>query len=128
MSLTTTRLKTVLIADDERHVARVVKLSLQQLGCRVKIVESGLAALSTAASERIDLLIVDISMPGLDGFETVRRIKETVRYAELPVIVLTGSGDAGVRLEAESIGIAAFLTKPFSPMQLERQVKTLLDL
>lgn len=128
MSLTSSRLKTILVADDERHVARVIKLSLEQAGCRVKTVDSGLAALSTAASERIDLLIVDISMPGMDGFQTVRTMKEKLRYADLPVIVLTGSGDANLRLEAETLGIAAFLTKPFSPMELQRRVKTLLHL
>ena len=67
-------------------------------------------------------------MPGMDGFETLRQLKHKPGYAALPVIILTGSGDAKVRAEAEQIGVAAFLTKPFSPTELQRRVQKLLGL
>ena len=123
-----TLLKTVLVTDDQPQIVEVVRLSLERAGCRVEVAASGLAALRRADSERIDLLIIDIGMPDMDGFETLRQLKRKPGYAALPVIILTGSGDAKVRAEAEQIGVAAFLTKPFSPTELQRRVQKLLGL
>ena len=118
--------KTVLVADDQPHIAEVVRLSLERAGCRVKTASSGLETLRQALAEPIDLLIIDVTMPDMDGFETLRLLKQIPDNASVPVIILTGSGDAKVRREAEQLGVAAFLTKPFSPTELERRVQKIL--
>lgn len=119
--------KTVLVTDDQPHIAEVIRLSLERTGCRVEIAASGEAALRKADAGRIDLLIIDLAMPGMGGFETVRQLKRKPGCADLPVIVLTGSGDAQLRTEAERLGVAAFLTKPFSPTELQRRVQKILS-
>src|SRR5450432_3020181 len=128
MSMMEKRVQTVLVVDDQPHIARVVKLSLEDLGCTVKTAGSGAAALSACASGSIDLMIIDVGMPDIDGLETVRLIRALPRYADLRIIILTGSGDTNIRHEAERLGVAQFLTKPFSPTDLERRVKSLLNL
>lgn len=128
MPVISTKIKTVLIADDEPHIARVLKLSVEGAGCRVATVGSGQAALRKAATDPIDLLVVDIAMPGMDGFETVSLLRQKPGYETLPVIVLTGSGDHEFRLQAESLGVSVYLTKPFSPAELQRRVRSLLAL
>lgn len=123
-----TTLKTVLVTDDEPQIVEVVRLSLERAGCRVEVAASGQAALRRADAEHIDLLIIDIGLPDMDGFETRRQLMRKPGYAALPVIILTGSGDAKIRAEAEQIGVAAFLTKPFSPTELQRRVQKILGL
>lgn len=118
--------KTVLVTDDQPHIAEVIRLSLERTGCRVEIAASGEAALRKVDAGRIDLLIIDLAMPGMNGFETVRQLKRKPGCADLPVIVLTGSGDAQLRTEAERLGVAAFFTKPFSPTELQRRVQKIL--
>lgn len=120
------KLKTVLVADDQPHIAEVVRLSLERAGCRVETAGSGLETLRKALAEPIDLLIIDVAMPDMDGFETLRLLKQIPDNAGIPVIILTGSGDAKVRRQAEQFGVAAFLTKPFSPTELERRVQKIL--
>ena len=119
--------KTVLVTDDQPHIAEVIRLSLERTGCRVELAASGEAALRKADAGRIDLLIIDLAMPGMNGFETVRQLRRKPGCADLPVIVLTGSGDAQLRTEAERLGVAAFLTKPFSPTELQRRVQKILS-
>ena len=119
--------KTVLVTDDQPHIAEVIRLSLERTGCRVELAASGEAALRKADAGRIDLLIIDLAMPGMNGFETVRQLQRKPGCADLPVIVLTGSGDAQLRTEAERLGVAAFLTKPFSPTELQRRVQKILN-
>lgn len=121
-------LKNVLVADDEPQISEVVRLSLERTGCRVKTVSSGRDALRQAEDAAFDLLIIDVAMPDMDGFEAVRLIKQKPGYSELPVIILTGSGDTKIRVAAEQLGVAAFLTKPFSPTALQRRVQHILAL
>ena len=118
--------KTVLVADDRPHIAEVVRLSLERAGCRVETAFSGHETLRKAKAGPIDLLIIDVEMPDMDGFETVRLVKLIPGCIGVPVIILTGSGDAKIRREAEQLGVAAFLTKPFSPTELERRVQKIL--
>ena len=119
--------KTVLVTDDQPHIAEVIRLSLERTGCRVEIATSGEEALRKADADRIDLLIIDIGMPAMNGFETVRLLRRKPGYAALPVIILTGSGDAQLRTAADQFGVAAFLTKPFSPTELQRRVQKILN-
>jgi CheY-like chemotaxis protein len=120
--------KTILVADDQQHVMQVVRLSLERVGYQVHAVTSGEEALRAAETTRFDLLVIDVDMPVVGGFEVIRRLNQMPAYVALPVIIITGSGDNKVRQEAEQLGVVAFLTKPFSPNELQRRVQNLLEL
>jgi len=121
-------MKTILIVDDERHMACLLTSILRQTGCRLVGAASGEEALRAAAETPVDLALVDVGLPGIDGFETSRRLREMPGGADLPVIVLTARGQEHVRRSAEATHATLFLTKPFSPLELRAQVAALLRL
>lgn len=120
--------KTIIICDDEKHMLRLLEFNLKKSGCRVIAVSSGQQMLDQVGQlEAIpDLIIIDLMMPDMDGFETIRKLREEPSAQDLPVVVLTGRGQSNTREQAEALGIAGFLTKPFSPIQLRRTVDELL--
>jgi CheY-like chemotaxis protein len=121
--------KIILVTDDHRHILKVLEFSLEETGCRVETATSGEEALAKAARTKIDLLLIDVNLPGINGFDTVRAIRQLPGYEKLPVIVLTGGGqDECNAAAARQVGASVFLTKPFSPMGLARHVKELLAL
>ena len=120
--------KTILVTDDEKHMLKMLEFSLAKTGCRVVTATSGEEALEKAGKKKIDLLLIDLDLPGISGFDTVRALRKQPRYAKLPVIVLTGGGQDECSAGARRLGAALFLTKPFSPTGLSRHVKELLAL
>ena len=121
--------KIILVADDQKHMLKVLEFSLADSGCRVETATSGEQALAKAMKTKIDLLLIDVNLPGISGFDTIRAIRQQPAYAKLPVIVLTGGGlDECNATAARRVGTSVFLTKPFSPMGLSRHVKDLLAL
>ena len=126
--MTATSPKTVLVADDILVITQILRFGLERAGCRVLVASSGETALRRAEAERIDLLILDIEMPHMSGFELLRKVRCTPGCSEVPVIFITSSGDPGIRAEAEALGAAGFFTKPFSPVDLQRHVMNLLAL
>jgi CheY-like chemotaxis protein len=120
--------KTVLVVDDAAHIRQLLQFGLAKTGCHIELVKSGLEAVKRLETAPVDLLVIDVEMSGMSGFETVREIRKDPRYASLPVIVMTGRGLSRFRQEALSLGISGFMTKPFSPIELAQQVKELLHL
>jgi CheY-like chemotaxis protein len=120
--------KTLLIVDDELFMRRLLEQTLRKTGARIATAASGDDALAWLARESADLLLIDVSMPGRDGFETVRalRVDGDGRHATMPVIMLTAGGMADVRARAAELGVAAFFTKPFSPAALAAEATRLL--
>ncbi len=118
-------MKTVLIVDDEPHIVRLLQSILKPAGCRIVAAASGEQALELAAAQPVDLALIDLGLPGIDGFQTVRELRKQPGGADLPVIVLTARGQARLRRDAEAADIL-FMTKPFSPLDLRRQVIALL--
>lgn len=120
--------KTILVTDDQPHIVKLVEYSLEEINCWIETARSGDEAVRKAAKMRIDLLVIDVKLPGIDGFETVRQIKATDGNANLPVIILTGQGQSNVQAQASGLGITAFFTKPFSPTELAATARKLLSL
>ena len=121
--------KIILVTDDEKHFLKVLEFSLEDTGCRVETATSGEEALAKAMRKRIDLLLIDVNLPGINGLDTIRAIRQQPAYTKLPVIVLTGGGlDECSATAARQVGASVFLTKPFSRMRLSRHVKELLAL
>ena len=117
----------VLIVDDEPHMLRVTELSLRKGGYTILIGRNGREAVDLARNEQPSLIVMDVSMPELDGLAALRQLKDSPATAGIPVIMLTARGHLLTRDEAESSGAALFLTKPFSPTQLLREAQRLIQ-
>jgi len=117
---------TILIADDEIFMLRLLDMTLRKGGYRVVQVRNGADALTSAGTEKPDLIIMDVMMPGLDGLSAVHQLKQNDATAKIPVIVLSSKGHALTKVEAELAGASLFLTKPFSPNQLLTEVQKIL--
>ncbi len=117
----------ILIADDEPHLRMLVRSTLETTERTIVEAEDGQAALDGARVEDPDLVILDWTMPGLDGIEVLRALRE--EGSHVAVIMLTARSEKAARTEAVSLGVRGFLIKPFSPMQLLELVdKVLADL
>ena len=115
--------KCILIVDDEAHMLRVTELSLQRGGFRLLIARNGREALDVARAALPDLIVMDVLMPEIDGLNALRQLKQDPATAAIPVIMLTARGHVMTRHEAGEFGAALFLTKPFSPTHLLREVQ-----
>lgn len=116
---------TVLVADDSKVVRVKTGRLLEKQGWRVLLAEDGQAAVQLLQSESLDLLITDVEMPGLDGFELTRRLRASARWARLPVIMVTSSDDKH-RDEAFAVGVNVLLGKPYADEALVAHAKQLL--
>ncbi len=117
----------VLIVDDEPHMLRVTELSIKKGGYQIVIGRNGKEAVELAAREKPSLIVMDVSMPVMDGLTALTQLKANPETARIPVIMLTVRGQAMARQQAEQSGAAVYLTKPFSPSQLLAEVKRLLE-
>jgi DNA-binding response OmpR family regulator len=114
---------TVLVADDEPRLVDVVRLNLELEGYRVIAAANGLEALERLKANLPDLVVLDVMMPEMDGFETLRRIREV---SSVPVLMLTVRSEEADRIRGLEIGADDYLSKPFSPRELQSRIKALL--
>ncbi len=110
--------KRVLIVDDEPHIRRLVQLRLGRLGIEVIEATDGLDAWEKLAATRPVLVILDIMMPKLDGISFLRRVRESMEWRDLPVVILTAVRSEGDRQRALELGALAVLQKPFVAEEL----------
>jgi two-component system alkaline phosphatase synthesis response regulator PhoP len=114
-----TRLRHVLVADDEPHIGRIIKMKLEQGPFKVGLAYDGEEALEFINNdEHLDLALLDLMMPKLSGLDVLRKVREQERFKSLPCIILTAGGDAKHERDALALGATQFLTKPFSPKKL----------
>lgn len=113
----------ILIVDDEEHIRELIRFYLDKEGFSVVQAASGEEALHLLENEYIDLAIVDIMMPVMDGFQLVEEMKE---MKDIPVIMLTAKSQSADKLRGFSLGIDDYVTKPFDPDELLARVKTIL--
>ena len=113
----------ILIVDDEEHIRELIRFYLDKEGFSVVQAASGEEALHLLENEYIDLAIVDIMMPVMDGFQLVEEMKE---MKDIPVIMLTAKSQSADKLRGFSLGIDDYVTKPFGPDELLARVKTIL--
>ena len=117
--------KVVLLVDDSATVRRMMEWALKSFGLRTLQAVDGLSALEVLKSRTVDLAIVDLNMPRMDGIELVRALRADERWKKLPVLLLTTEQRAEDRELARAAGVNAYLTKPADPEQLRRQVEAL---
>lgn len=117
--------KTILIADDEERIVTLIGDFLENAGYKTVRVYDGAAALTAAQNGGIDLCIVDIMMPELNGWELTREIR---KFSDLPIIMLSARGEEFDMLEGFDAGADEYVTKPFSPAVLVKRVDALFKL
>lgn len=108
----------ILVVDDDTISLRMLSYTLQKHGHEVITALNGRLATERLAERRFDLLIADLTMPEMDGLALLRHVRADPQLVELPVIMLTASGQDQDRLMAEAEGVNAFLTKPTSSHEL----------
>jgi DNA-binding response OmpR family regulator len=118
----------VLVVDDEPHVVRLVEINLSQLGFQVRSAANGEEALARVAEETPDLVILDVMMPKMDGFEALSRLRADAATAEIPVIMLTARAQDEDTFEGYGRGAQWYLTKPFAPDELRTTVRRVLGI
>ena len=118
--------KKILIADDEEDVKVVVQLFLESKGYEIVTAFDGLDALQKAKDEKPDMILLDIMMPLIDGFEVCRKLKEDPETAEIPVIMLSASSHAESKQKGLDVGAIDYIVKPFVPENLENVVRGIL--
>jgi two-component system KDP operon response regulator KdpE len=115
--------RTVLVVDDEKALRDFVRRNLEVRHFRVLTASNGLEAMTLFESERVDLVILDIMMPHMDGMETTRRIRES---STAPIIILTALGEEAEKVQAFDLGADDYLTKPFGVGELLGRIKAVL--
>jgi two-component system phosphate regulon response regulator PhoB len=116
----------ILVVEDERDIAALVAYHLTKDGYRVRTTEGGAEALEAAASERPDLLVLDLMLPGLSGYDVLAEMRRRPELADVPVIVLTARRDEADRVRGLELGADDYVTKPFSPRELVLRVGAVL--
>ena len=119
-------MKTILIVDDSAMIRRIVSQLVQQLGHRAITAENGLEGYELAAETRPDLIIMDIEMPVMDGFEATWRIKADQRTAHIPVAFFTTLGSEENIEQAREAGSIGFLNKPICKEELDQAIRDIL--
>ncbi|MCD4800116.1 MAG: response regulator [Methanococcoides sp.] len=124
-SLSDTRQK-VLIVDDEPDAVIATKRALEADGYNVIEANNGVMAFDVLKSDIPDVILLDVMMPDMDGFEVCRRLKEEPLYENIPVIMLTAKGEINDKVEGLDIGADDYMTKPFNLKELKARIKTVL--
>ncbi|MFN0069940.1 MAG: response regulator transcription factor [Chloroflexota bacterium] len=118
-----TKKASVLVVDDDPRLLRFVQRNLELNGYRTVTAMDGLAALSTCETQDLDLLLVDLGIPGIDGFEVTRRVRE---FSIVPIIIITARDNEQDKVRGLDAGADDYLTKPFGEQELMARVRAVL--
>jgi DNA-binding response OmpR family regulator len=119
-------MNTVLVVDDDPDVRRLVEMKLRLDGVETLTASNGAEALALLEKTRVDVVILDIMMPEMDGVEACRRIRDIPRLANLPVLMLTARAQLADIERGFEVGATDYMVKPFSPRELADRVASLL--
>lgn len=117
----------VLVCDDERHIVRLIQVNLERQGYTVVTAFDGKEGLEKVKSEKPNLLVLDVMMPYMDGFEVLKNLRRDPETENLPVVMLTAKAQDKDVFEGYHYGADMYLTKPFNPMELVTFVKRILS-
>lgn len=116
----------VLIADDDPVIVRLLELNFRLAGFRVSTSTRGDLAVERAVEVAPDAIVLDVSMPGIDGYEACRRLRNEHGMAHVPIVLLTAHPPDEDRDRADALGVSAYVTKPFDPEALVAVVRSVL--
>jgi diguanylate cyclase (GGDEF)-like protein len=117
----------ILVVDDEEHIRKILKFQLEKHGYSVVTAENGEVALQHVRRESPDLMILDVMMPRLDGFEVCKQIRQNFQTSQIPIIMLTAKSDLPDRIKGLRDGANDYLIKPYSNEELLLRVKNVLE-
>ena len=116
-------MKTILVVDDEPQIVQLVRDYLEHAGFKVLTAADGPTALRTVSTQRPDLVVLDLGLPGIDGLDVTRSLR---RHGEVPIIMLTARTEESDKLVGLELGADDYITKPFSPKELVARVRSVL--
>ena len=116
----------ILVVDDEEHIVMILKDSLEFSGFQVVTAYDGVDALQRVEEDRPDLIVLDIGMPKLDGWEVCRRLKSDEKTKAIPIIILTAYAQTSDQRKGAQLGADRFITKPCDLTYLVEEINTLL--
>ena len=119
--------KRILIVDDEPDLLETIQVTLETAGYECLVAYDGFRGLDRARNEKPDLIVVDVMLPGLNGYKICRLLKFDEQYKRIPIIMLTAEAQEKDRLIAEETGADYYMTKPFAPDKLIAKVAALLE-
>ena len=116
--------KVILVIDDDEMNLQIAKMILERkLSCKVIGVDNGMAGIEVLRNQRVNLVLLDIMMPDLDGIETLQKIRADEKIKNVPVMMLTASGDIENIQKVGTLGVKDYIKKPFMPADLIKRVK-----
>lgn len=118
--------RTILLIEDDPLSARLVDLILKSEGHQVIMVQDGFQGLEIAQNASLDLILLDLMLPGIDGFEVLRRLRADPKTADLKVVVVSAKSQPADKEKAAEFGIDHYLTKPYRKVELLEVVRSLL--
>ncbi|PWD51545.1 two-component system response regulator [Serinibacter arcticus] len=118
----------VLVVDDDDSIREVSTLALQLVGgWQVTTASDGLSALALAAENQPDVILLDVMMPGIDGLETLARLRSEPTTSGIPVVLMTAKASTGDEAEWRGLGVLGVIAKPFDPMTLGARLRDALE-
>ncbi|RMG14030.1 MAG: response regulator [Deltaproteobacteria bacterium] len=118
----------ILIVDDDPFNASLIAELCEGLGYRTRIAHDGAGALASVAAERPDLVLLDLAMPQMDGFEVLEKLKAAESSATIPVVIVTAISDLDAKVRGIELGADDYLTKPFKLFELKARIRAALQL
>ncbi len=119
--------KTILVAEDSLMLRKVACFPLEKSGYKVLEANNGIEAIEAMTKTPIDMLITDLNMPGMDGFELIAHVKEDENFKHIPIIILTTEGKKEMVMKGLTLGANSFLQKPIKPDLMLAEVERLLN-
>lgn len=115
----------IYVVEDEQHIQQLIKYNLETSGYRVQVFNDGESSLETYESDRPDMFILDIMLPGIDGLEVCKKLRANPKTKNIPIIFLSAKGEEFDRVLGLELGADDYITKPFSVRELIARVKSL---
>lgn len=117
----------IVVAEDDAQIARLVSYRLERMGMEVHVGEDGAIALGMVRELTPDVVVLDVMMPVMNGFEVLRSMKDDETTRDIPAILLTAREAARDMEKGRALGASVYMTKPFSPTELVENIVVLLD-
>lgn len=119
-------MKAILTVDNSPSIRQMIRVVLTPAGYEVLEAGDGNQGLAVAKSKRVNMVVTDLNMPGMDGLTFIRELRKLPSYAGIPIIFLSTESDDGVKQQAKAAGATGWITKPFKQEQLMAAVRKLL--
>lgn len=120
--------RSVLVIEDSASVRRLIEVCLRVLDIELRAAEDGITGLNSARQDLPDVIVLDIGLPGMDGWEVLRHLRSDEATRGVKILILTAHAQPEVADKAQADGADAFMTKPFRPIELREQIEKLMVL